>query len=110
MNDQETLQLIKEGFNKNLKDGLINLQIDWLIQQAEKLQTMTASIPWIKWGSDNPPALNQEYICLSASGSVFIATYTGDKDNWYSQYWGEFFKDTVTHYAEINLPVEDERE
>lgn len=40
MNDKEALALIKKQFNENLKEGLINLQIDWLIKQAEKVESL----------------------------------------------------------------------
>ncbi|MFZ7945724.1 hypothetical protein [Neobacillus sp. 19] len=37
MNDKEALELIKKQFAESLKDGLLNLQVDWLIKQAEKV-------------------------------------------------------------------------
>lgn len=38
MDNKEALNLIKQGFEKNLKDGLLNLQVRWLIDRAETLQ------------------------------------------------------------------------
>lgn len=38
MDSKESLSLIKQEFEKNLKDGLLNLQVKWLIDQAEILQ------------------------------------------------------------------------
>jgi hypothetical protein len=41
MDAKEQLKLIKQEFDKNLKDGLLNLQVKWLIDQAETLQIIT---------------------------------------------------------------------
>ncbi|ETT61241.1 hypothetical protein BSK66_31620 [Paenibacillus odorifer] len=38
MDKNDALHLIKQAFEKNLKDGLLNLQVKWLIDQAETLQ------------------------------------------------------------------------
>lgn len=38
MNDKESLERIKSDFDKQLKDGLINLQVKWLIERAEKAE------------------------------------------------------------------------
>jgi hypothetical protein len=37
MDAKEQLKLIKQEFDKNLKDGLLNLQVKWLIDQTETL-------------------------------------------------------------------------
>lgn len=37
MNNKESIALIKQEFENNLKEGLLNLQVKWLIEQAEKL-------------------------------------------------------------------------
>ncbi len=38
MDSRQALTLIKQEFEKNLKDGLLNLQVKWLIDRAETLQ------------------------------------------------------------------------
>lgn len=38
MTEEECLKLIKQAFEENLKDGLFNLQVKWLIDRAELLQ------------------------------------------------------------------------
>ncbi|MEK4196170.1 hypothetical protein NYE59_24035 [Paenibacillus sp. FSL L8-0323] len=38
LDNKEALKLIKQEFENNLKDGLLNLQVKWLIEQAEKYQ------------------------------------------------------------------------
>lgn len=44
MNEEEALKLIKEAFDEKLKDGLLNLQVKWLIDQADKVQALEKRI------------------------------------------------------------------
>ncbi|MGD6876907.1 hypothetical protein [Bacillus infantis] len=37
MTEAESFELLKRQFYTNLKDGLINLQIDWLIKKVEQM-------------------------------------------------------------------------
>jgi O-phosphoseryl-tRNA(Cys) synthetase len=44
MNEEEALKLIKQVFDEKLKDGLLNLQVKWLIDQAEKVHPLEQRI------------------------------------------------------------------
>lgn len=44
MNEEEALKLIKQVFDANLKDGLLNLQVKWLIDQADKVKSLESRI------------------------------------------------------------------
>lgn len=44
MNEEEALKLIKQSFEEKLKDGLLNLQIKWLIDEADKVQALEKRI------------------------------------------------------------------
>ncbi|WMT42832.1 hypothetical protein RE628_11395 [Paenibacillus sp. D2_2] len=106
MNDQQQLEYIKKEFGNNLKDGILNLHICWLIDQAEKLQAMKQGIPWIKYDPENPPEDCTSFIVTNGK-NVTQASNQYDHINGL-KWWDDDFGllTTVTHYAPINLPGE----
>lgn len=110
MNDQQQLEYIKTEFGKNLKNGLLNLHICWLIDQAEKLQNMESMIPWIKYDPENPPETGKSYL-VSDGRSVDVAWFEryfdDEPSTWYPPDRSNLDKETCHYYAPINLPGEE---
>lgn len=111
MNDQQQLEYIKTEFDKNLKDGLLNLHVDWLIKQVEMLQNAKPLIPWQKYDPENPPEKMKKFLVSSkTTTAVCILTEDDDKSLTWFEYLSESRVKNVTHYAVINLPGEETTE
>lgn len=114
MNDQQQLEYIKTEFDKNLKDGLLNLHVDWLIKQVEMLQNAKPLIAWQKYDPENPPEFDQPYIVYSDESKYLTfgeLVLVSGRNRWVeASNSSALVPEDITHYAPINLPGEETTE
>lgn len=80
-----------------------------LLEKIEMLEKQKTGIPWQKYDPENPPMEGTKYL-VSDKNHTSFGWFEKEEDEmcWCTDDLGSVHSSSVTHYAPINLPREEE--